>query len=205
MKTTSPVRRFAASALLTAGLAYPACAAVCPKGRGSCPSPGRCFLFVDADGNSLCDYTSRTGSQTASGAYPPSPGTPASAQTAVQTNTIPVPDPTAAGISTTTATTQGQNTSAIAIQSQTSGGFLDSIHLSPVIAEIILFFILTGIFFALFRTGVLGIPIRKTMPALMLSSFFALGLSLITTSFLAGDTGAGTMYALVYISGTRES
>ena len=34
MKIASRFRRTAASALLTAGLAYPACAAVCPKGIG---------------------------------------------------------------------------------------------------------------------------------------------------------------------------
>jgi ferredoxin-type protein NapH len=38
-------------------LAQPVCAAVCPRGRGSCPYPGKCFLYVDADSNFLCDYT----------------------------------------------------------------------------------------------------------------------------------------------------
>jgi len=42
----------------TAFLAAPACAAVCPRGHSECPYPGKCFLYVDADGNSLCDYTS---------------------------------------------------------------------------------------------------------------------------------------------------
>ena len=63
MQITKTFRRAVATVILTAGLAYPACAAVCPKGIGGCPSPGRCFLFVDADGNTLCDYTARTGSQ----------------------------------------------------------------------------------------------------------------------------------------------
>jgi polyferredoxin len=38
-------------------LAQPVCAAICPRGRGFCPYPGKCFLYVDADSNSLCDYT----------------------------------------------------------------------------------------------------------------------------------------------------
>jgi polyferredoxin len=38
-------------------LAQPVCAAICPRGKGSCPYPGKCFLYVDADSNSLCDYT----------------------------------------------------------------------------------------------------------------------------------------------------
>lgn len=60
-KIITSFRRIIASSLLMAGLVYPACAAVCPKGIGGCPSPGRCFLFTDADANTLCDYTSRTG------------------------------------------------------------------------------------------------------------------------------------------------
>jgi len=59
MQISKLFRRAVATVIVTAGLAYPACAAVCPKGIGGCTSPGRCFLFVDADGNSLCDYTSR--------------------------------------------------------------------------------------------------------------------------------------------------
>lgn len=91
-KITSSVRRLAASAVLATGLAYPACAAVCPKGIGGCPNPGRCFLFVDADANSLCDYTSRSGTTQASGAFPSRPAAPATARTAVPAT--PAPDPT---------------------------------------------------------------------------------------------------------------
>jgi len=43
---------------ITALTVQPACAAVCPRGRSECPFPGRCSLYIDADGNSLCDYTS---------------------------------------------------------------------------------------------------------------------------------------------------
>ena len=76
MKITSFIRRTIASVLLTAGLVYPACAAICPKGIGGCPSPGRCFLFIDADGNSLCDYTSRFSSSTSSATAYASPVAP---------------------------------------------------------------------------------------------------------------------------------
>ncbi|MDO9523109.1 MAG: 4Fe-4S binding protein [Methanocorpusculum sp.] len=50
----------------TAFLAAPACAAVCPRGHSECPYPGKCFLYVDADGNSLCDYTSTDSGSTVS-------------------------------------------------------------------------------------------------------------------------------------------
>jgi polyferredoxin len=73
-------------------------------------------------------------------------------------------------------------------------------HISPVIAEVILFFILTGIFFALFRTGIRGVAVRKTRPALALSALFGLGTSLILTSILSGSTAAGTTYAIVYMA-----
>ena len=59
-------------------LAQPVCAAICPRGRGFCPYPGKCFLYVDADSNSLCDYT-RTAVTT------PRP----TATTVVQTPTFP--------------------------------------------------------------------------------------------------------------------
>nr|WP_245323544.1 4Fe-4S binding protein [Methanomicrobium sp. W14] len=48
-------------------LASPACAAICPRGIGECPYPGKCFLFVDSDGNSLCDYTSQSPAPSPSG------------------------------------------------------------------------------------------------------------------------------------------
>jgi polyferredoxin len=64
---------------------------------------------------------------------------------------------------------------------------------------VVLFLILTGILFVLFRRGVFGMQVPKTRPALALSAFFALGTSLIITCILAGDTSAGTTYALIYM------
>lgn len=202
MKISSSVRRIVASAILVTGLAYPACAAVCPKGIGGCTSPGRCFLFVDADANSLCDYTGRTGQAPST---VQATATPAANPVTVQVTATPAPADQAVSVTTpsspvaqTTAATPGNTTPVI--QNTSSGGFLDSIHLSPVMTEVILFFILTGIFFALFRTGLLGINIRKTRPALALSALSGLGTSLILTCILAGNTDAGTTYALVYMA-----
>jgi polyferredoxin len=221
MKITSSFKRTVAAALLTAGLAYPACAAVCPKGIGGCPTPGRCFLFTDADANSFCDYTSRTVSQTTSGASPSSPGAPAPAQTSVQitapatqapdlttvqSTATPTPaDPVVLVSPGSSQVTQiphaagGANATTPVLQNASSGGFLDSIHLSAPLAAVFLFFFLTGIFFVLIRTGVFGTGIQKTRPALALSTLFGLGASLIITYILAGGTIAGTTFALVYM------
>jgi NAD-dependent dihydropyrimidine dehydrogenase PreA subunit len=118
--------------------------------------------------------------------------TPAPADPAVSVTAPSTP------VNQVTAATPGNTTTVI--QDASSGGFLDSIHVSPVIAEVILFFILTGIFFALFRTGVLGINVRETRPVLVLSALFGLGTSLILTCLLSGSTAAGTTYALVYMA-----
>ena len=168
MQITRSIRRIIASSLLTAGFVYPACAAVCPKGIGGCPSPGRCFLFTDADTNTLCDYTSRTGTL------------PERTSTAVQIQ--PTADPTPS-----------------VVQNISPQGFLDTILQSAVMTELLLFLLYTGILFALIRTGKSGTRSQETLPALALSSLFALGLSLITTSFLTSDTGTGTGYALIYM------
>ena len=206
MQIRTSARRIIATALLTAGLAYPVCAAVCPKGRGNCPSPGRCFLFVDADGNSLCDYTSRTRSQATSGANPPQTGASGQAQAAAQATATPVPANHAVSspavsspLSPVTSATPVPETTNAVIRNTSSGGFLDTIHLSAPIAGAVLFLTFAGIFFCLIRNGMFGTRAQRTIPALILSSLFALGLSLITTSFLAGDTSAGTTYALIYM------
>ena len=169
MKKIIPsIRRIIASSLLTAGLVYPACAAICPKGIGGCPSPGRCFLFTDADANTLCDYTSRTGTL------------PDHTASVVQTQSVVDPTPSA-------------------VQNISSGEFLDALFPSVFVTEAVLFLLFTGILFVLVRTGKSGIRINGTLPALALSSLFALCLSLISTSFLTGDTVPGTGYALIYM------
>jgi ferredoxin-type protein NapH len=191
MKIASRFRRTAASALLTAGLAYPACAAVCPKGIGGCPAPGRCFLFTDADANLFCDYTSRTGSQ-APGVLPsPDP-------TVVQiTATPPAPS---LGVSATTSPAPLTETTTTVLQNVSQGGISDVIHLAaPFVAGVALFLVVAGTLFLLARSGVLGIPAKQTRPTFALSAFFGLGLSLIITFFLAGGTLAGTTCALIWM------
>ncbi|MFA4876306.1 MAG: 4Fe-4S binding protein [Methanoregula sp.] len=197
MQVATKIRRSIATLLLTAGLAYPACAAVCPKGIGGCTAPGRCFLFIDADKNSLCDYTGRTSSSGSAGSVPAGPTEPARIMT--------VPDPSAAQASTiqssTTSTVSGlQDTGSGTFQNASTAGFLDTIHLSAVITEVLLFLAFTVIAFAIIRSGIMRIRVEKTLPAHALSSFFGLGLSLIATAILAGTTVAGTTYALIYIA-----
>ncbi|MDD1684886.1 MAG: 4Fe-4S binding protein [Methanoregula sp.] len=209
MQVRSFIRRSVAVLIMTAGLAYPACAAVCPKGIGGCPSPGRCFLFTDADKNLLCDYTSRTGSQTID-AVPSRPGAPVPAQTAVPATAAPSPDPTAVqvtaaptpaspAVSATTAPASLPDTTTTLLQNTSGGGFFETIHLSVPVAEVLLFLIVTGILFVLIRKGVFGIQACMTRPALALSAFFGLCISLILTCILAGGAIAGTLYALIWI------
>jgi polyferredoxin len=196
MQITRTVRRTIAAVFLTAGLAYPACAAVCPKGIGGCPSPGRCFLFADADMNSLCDYTSRAGSQ-APGAFPARPVTAAPAQTAIQT--AAVPSPAAQAVPVTTAPAPVTDTTAPVLQQASGGGFFDGAYLFAPLLGAALFLIFTGILFVLVRRGTGGVQVEKTRPALALSALFGLGASLIVTCILAGGTIAGTSFALMYM------
>ncbi|WFN33825.1 4Fe-4S binding protein [Methanogenium sp. S4BF] len=74
----------------TAVITAPVCAAVCPKGIGNCPYPGRCMLFTDADGNRLCDFTLTDG-----GTTPPDGS--ASTGTAIDTASSVSPDQALAG------------------------------------------------------------------------------------------------------------
>ncbi|OPX62511.1 MULTISPECIES: 4Fe-4S binding protein [unclassified Methanoregula] len=222
MKIHTSIRRIAASALLAAGLTYPACAAVCPRGIGGCPAPGRCFLYVDADANTLCDYTARTGSQSAG--FPARTGSSGQAQssvqpavqqtqasTTVQATATPVPADPASAASIPRVTPQEAepaNTTAAATAdpgtvtgNTATEGLLDTLHISVPVAEILLFLVMTGIFFLLFRKGIAGIREVRPRPALALSALFGLGTSLMLTSLLTGSAVAGTTLALVYMAG----
>jgi polyferredoxin len=75
----------------------------------------------------------------------------------------------------------------------------DTIHLSPPLAGVLIFLILTGILSVLARRGLPGIPPLETRPALALAALFGLGISLIITCFLAGGAVAGTTCALIYM------
>lgn len=174
MDIRKSVRRIIATTLMTAGLAYPVCAAVCPKGIGNCPAPGRCFLFTDADGNSLCDYTGRTASSSGSGAI--------SSRPAAQ------------------ATTQPAATPAPATSGSTGSSTADALHLSAFITEAALFLALASVLFLAFRRGVLGVQVRETLPDIALSCLFALPLSLMGTSVLTGSAIPGTVFALAWMA-----
>ena len=201
MQITKTFRRAVATVILTAGLAYPACAAVCPKGIGGCPSPGRCFLFVDADGNALCDYTARTSSQVQTA---PGVSRPEVSQAPV---TVPAaPDLSPAQVTTAPApgspvvsVTPAPDTTMTVLQNTPSGKLAGSLPASALVTEIILFLLVTGILFALIRRGIAGIHIGRPLPALGLSSLLALGISLMATSLLTGGTIAGTTYALIFM------
>jgi polyferredoxin len=198
MQVIKSIRRTLASLLLTAGLVYPACAAVCPKGIGGCPTPGRCFLFTDADGNALCDYTSRAVSLPA---HTPSA---VPAQSTAPVTATPTPEPSAVQVTTTSVpatplSTPSPDSAASVPGNLSSGGFFETILQSAFFTEILLLIVFTGIFFALVTTGKAGIRMQGTLPVLALSSLFGLGLSLITTSLLTGDIGSGTVYALIYM------
>ena len=186
MKITTSIRRSIATAILTLGLAYPACAAVCPKGRSGCPSPGRCFLYTDADGNSLCDYTSGSGTSTVGGAGQSQPATASSAVATATPTTTPVPVSSADTVTTT-------------VQNTTGTGLFDSISTSLLTAGVVLFALLSAVLFFVIRRGILGIKIGKTGPALTLSALLSLGLSLMAMSVISGGAGQGMVFALVYL------
>jgi hypothetical protein len=152
---------------------YPACAAVCPKGIGGCPSPGRCFLFVDADGNTLCDYTGRTGTSTAGTGQTQITPTSGTSSSAVQS----------------TAGTPGS----------TGSGASDILHASFMMVGLILFILITGVLYYSFRKGMMGIKVEKSGPALGLSALFALGIALMASCIAAAGALSGMVFALVYL------
>jgi ferredoxin-type protein NapH len=172
MATRKRLHRLLAGLIGAAGLAYPACAAVCPRGIGGCPSPGRCFLFTDLDANSVCDYT-----RTAVGASPT--GTTASATaTATPVSTTPAAVP-----ATTTAApvpvSSGAGVAGLASASALLAGLL--VALAAAVAA-----------FVLLRSGRLGPAARETGAALALSSFLALGAGGIATYPLSGAAGSAS-------------
>jgi len=179
MHITKKFRRSLATILLTAGFAYPACAAVCPKGIGGCTSPGRCSLFADADGNSLCDYTARSGSSITTGSDPYQSTTPSAPGNAVTSSTAPV-------------------TSAASPDPVTGTGIADLLSSSAVLAGILLFAILSGMLYFVFRRGIMGIQVKQAGPAGAFAMLIAFGISLMTACTLAPDTIPAMSCALLY-------
>lgn len=175
MNITLSIRKYCATALMTAGLVYPACAAVCPKGIGGCTSPGRCFLFTDADGNSLCDYTAGSGSSS---------------------HTFTVQAPSAAQPSATPATAQAASDTASSPAMTTA---IPALSLATLLAGTFLFIALCGVLYTSVRKGFLGIRIEQPGPALAFSSLVSLGFSLMAVFILAGGALQSMTCAVVYL------
>lgn len=157
-----------------AGLAYPACAAVCPKGKGDCPYPGRCFLYTDTDANSVCDYTRTTGSGAGSTTSSAAPAAPSSG----------------GGTSLTSSGVTGPDTGLFSILQ----------HYAPLIG-IIFFVVLCTTLYRFVRSGRFGPRLGEPGPALALSAFLSLGVSEVITYFLMGDaaSGSASVFAMLYI------
>ncbi|MEN6341505.1 MAG: 4Fe-4S binding protein [Methanospirillum sp.] len=154
------------------GLAYPACAAICPRGIGGCPFPGRCFLFTDADANAVCDYT-RTTITGAGGGYadPAAPATPATTAATIAPAVTSPPDAIATGL-------------------VPAGALLAGLAVALATA---------GAVFALLRSGRAGPRASGTGPALALSSFFALGAGEIAAYLLSDAATSASVFAAVYL------
>ena len=168
-------RRLLTGAIGAAGLAYPACAAICPKGRSGCPYPGHCFLYTDTDANSLCDYTSRSAAVAEEPAgtavtAPTTAATPVSATTAVPA-LPPAPGSAAVGLA----------------------------PVSAVLAGLAVFLVTAAAFFALIRTGRLGGRAAGPAPALAASSLLGLGAGECAASLLLGQPAYATVFAAVYL------
>lgn len=177
MHTTTRIRRTLATALLSLGLAYPACAAVCPKGIGGCTSPGRCSLFTDTDGNTLCDYSGRSGSSTTGG----------STQSVLPTESPDTIHDTTAQVSVSTTPSPG-----------TGAGTTDLISSSAILLGALTFAILATVLYFAFRKGIMGLRSQQPGPAGALSILIALGISLMVTHNLIPDTIPVMTCALLY-------
>ncbi len=196
------LRRGLAAVIGSAGLAYPACAAICPKGRGYCPYPGHCFLYTDVDANSLCDYTARSATSAPTAPIPQvtTPVTPVPAATAVPSTISSVE-----GIGSSTlpvSTDTVVSPVATAAPSNASLPFLPDTGFLP--PDALLIGILAGgllallLFFA-FRSGILGVRIPKAGPALATAALFALGIGEMTTFLLLGEETMASVFAVVYL------
>jgi polyferredoxin len=170
-KTLRNVFRFGIPASIL--LAQPACAAVCPRGIGDCRFPGKCLLYTDADGNSLCDYTR--------GIVTRSTTDPASAVTAVHS----------------TPTVQAPDVVTIVSDSGSSGvsGFF---HSHPYLMWALLFAVITGalallLFWHYRKRG--GVTVTYQM---VLAVCLSIGISGMVTSVATGETIPGATFALVY-------
>jgi hypothetical protein len=144
-------------------LAQPFCAAICPRGRGSCPYNGKCFLYVDGDSNSLWDYT-RTAITTPqpkitsavhTSAIPSVTATPIhpTVTSAVHTSAIPSVTTTPfhptflSALSTSTIPMVIEIAPSSSLAPAPSGtGFFELLQAHPLLVGIILFVFITGFY-----------------------------------------------------------
>lgn len=179
MTTRWMMHRLLAGLVGAAGLSYPACAAVCPRGIGGCPYPGRCFLFTDVDANAVCDYT-RT-SMPDTWVSSPDPVT-----TASPASTIPGP------VSTTASAPP-------ALQPPPSAGAAPLVPPGPLLAGLAVFLVAAAAVYTLLRAGRAGPGAAKTGPALALSALFGLVPGEISAYLLSGEAALASLYATVYL------
>ncbi len=180
------LKRGLAGIIGSAGLAYPVCAAICPRGRGYCPYPGSCFLYTDVDANAICDYTPRSVTTAPTAASP----TPAAAPVQVGTSS-PVPVPSTPPLSP--AATISPN-APVSFTPDTGFVLPDGLIIGAVISVILVL-----LFFFLFRSGILGARLQKSVPALEASALFALGIGEMVTYLLIGEETLASAFAVIYL------
>lgn len=180
-------------------LAQPVCAAICPRGRGSCPYPGKCFLYVDGDSNSLCDYT-RAAVTT------PQPTVTSTIHTsAIPSVTItPVHPTVTSAVHTSTIPPVIEIAPSHSLASAPSGtGFFELLQAHPLLVGIILFVCITGLIIWIYRHDFAGIKFRSFYGLLAFSALIGFGISAITVYLIMGEDASGTLFAVLYmITGT---
>ena len=189
------LKRGLAGIIGSAGLAYPVCTAICPRGKGYCPYPGRCFLYTDVDTNAICDYTPRSVATAPTAASP----TPAASPVVEATSSLSTPvtssvTPAATGpASVTPAATVSSNASVPFTPD--AGFFVPDGLIMGAVATIFLVLL----FFFLFRSGILGSRLQKRVPALGASALFALGIGEMVTYLLLGEETLASAFSVIYL------
>lgn len=189
------LKRIPVTILAAAGLAYPACAAICPRGRGGCPFPGRCFLYVDADVNSLCDYTSPASNPSLPSGTIPSNSAPSN--TAVVSSSSPSGSAVVPGQAPAGSVPLVQATSPT-VPVQPDPGFFTAIP-DAFVTGIAAGALLIILFFAILKSGLLGVKIDRNSPALAVAALFALGIASMVSCLLSGAEAEASLFAAVYL------
>lgn len=187
--------RIPAGILAVTGLAYPVCAAVCPKGIGSCTTPGRCFLFTDADANSICDYTS--GSVSTPGSS--STGTSTGAQSMASVTQTPATISSSGSGSVVSTGSVPPGTTQTTVSGAANTGIFDYLAMNSLVIGTVLFLALTLALLWVFRSGKIGFAPLARDSGLTLAALLSLGISEIFIYFMSKATAYATVFALVYL------